>query len=151
MSAIPSGSDGVLASGAPNLETLPAKRRRQYSTAYKLGILEQADACTMPGALASLLRREGLYSSTLADFRKQKARGDFETKSPQSKAGKRTAATADAQAREEIGPLKSELASLAVIERENRRLRRELERAKALLELQKKVSEILDISLEPSE
>ena len=54
-------------------ETLPPKRRR-YTIAFKLRMIEQADASTMPGALAMLLRREGIYFSTLQDFRKQKAR-----------------------------------------------------------------------------
>ena len=72
-------SIGIANSGAA-LETQPPKQRR-YSTSYKLRIIEIADACTAPGELASLLRKEGIYSSTLSDFRKQKDRGDLDRKS----------------------------------------------------------------------
>lgn len=119
-------------------ETLPPKRRR-YTTAYKLRLIEQADACTLPGTLASLLRREGIYFSTLQDFRKQKARGDFAGNQTANKAAKPPAP--DAQT----------LKDLAAAERENRRLRRELEKARALLDLQKKVSELMGLSLEAQE
>jgi L-alanine-DL-glutamate epimerase-like enolase superfamily enzyme len=61
-------------------ETKSPKQRR-YTTAYKLRIIAMADACTNPGEVASLLRKEGLYSSTLADFRRQKLRGALEPKS----------------------------------------------------------------------
>ena len=119
-------------------ETLPPKRRR-YTTAYKMRLVEQADACTIPGALASLLRREGIYFSTLQDFRKQKARGDFGSAKTPCKAVKASA------------PDTQTLKDLTAAERENRRLRRELEKAKALLDLQKKVSELMGLSLEPQE
>ena len=119
-------------------ETLPPKRRR-YTIAFKLRMIEQADACTLPGALAMLLRREGIYFSTLQDFRKQKARGDLGANPTATK--KTQSAVPDAQA----------LKDLAASERENRRLRRELERARALLDLQKKVSELMGLSLDPQE
>jgi transposase len=116
-------------------ETLPPKRRR-YTIAFKLRMIEQADACTLPGALAMLLRREGIYFSTLQDFRKQMARGDLGANPAATRKSK--AAVPDAQA----------LRDLAASERENRRLRRELEKARALLDLQKKVSELMGLSLE---
>ncbi len=119
-------------------ETLPPKRRR-YTIAFKLRMIEQADACTLPGALAMLLRREGIYFSTLQDFRKQKARGDLGANPAATK--KATSAVPDVAA----------LKDLAASERENRRLRRELEKARALLDLQKKVSELMGLSLEPQE
>jgi transposase-like protein len=98
-----------------------------------------ADACTAPGELASLLRREGIYSSTLNDFRKQKARGVLDRKSVSPKDAKATAPNSQA------------LKDLAASERENRRLRRELEKARILLDLQKKVSELMGVSLDPQE
>lgn len=119
-------------------ETLPPKRRR-YTIAFKLRMIEQADACTLPGALAMLLRREGIYFSTLQDFRKQKARGDL---------GANPAATHKAKP---AVPDVQVLKDLAASERENRRLRRELEKARALLEIQKKVSELMGLSLEPQD
>ena len=126
-------------------ETLPPKRRR-YTIAFKLRMIEQADACTLPGALAMLLRREGIYFSTLQDFRKQKARGDLganpaATNKAASRAARVGSVVPDAQA----------LKDLAASERENRRLRRELEKARALLDLQKKVSELMGLSLEPQD
>ena len=49
--------------------------RRRFSTAYKLRILAEADACTEPGAIGALLRRDGLYSSHLSTWRAQRAAG----------------------------------------------------------------------------
>lgn len=116
-------------------ETLPPKRRR-YTTAYKLRFIEQADACTAPGALASLLRREGIYSSTLTDFRRQKAKGDLGNASTPKKPARLSAE--DSQL----------IRDLALSEREVRKLRRDLDQARALLDLQKKVSEIIGFSMD---
>lgn len=112
-------------------------KRKRYTPAFKLRLIEEADRCTAPGELGALLRREGIYFSTLADFRKQKARGDLE--------GKRTKTTP----KEDTDP--KLVQELVASQREVRRLRRELERATALLDLQKKVSEVLGLSLEPLE
>jgi len=119
-----------------NEVTLSPKRKR-YTPAFKLRIIAEADRCTAPGELGALLRREGIYFSTLADFRKQKARGDFDAKP-----------TRTPQKAEDDPRLVQELAAS---QREVRRLRRELERATALLDLQKKVSEVLGLSREPLE
>jgi transposase-like protein len=98
-----------------------------------------ADACTAPGELASLLRKEGIYSATLADFRKQKSRGDLERK-PGSAKSPKPAVPATLSPKEQ-----------SALERENRRLRRELEKVHILLDLQKKVSDLMGISLDPQE
>jgi transposase-like protein len=58
----------------PDAEVLERPRRRRFSAEYRLRILRQADACTMPGELGALLRREGLYSSSLANWRRQRDR-----------------------------------------------------------------------------
>lgn len=116
-------------------EVRPNNKRKRYTAAYKLRILEEADRCVAPGELASLIRREGIYSSTIADFRRQKARGDLD-----GCAGRRerqpSAQGAELERR------------LVAAERENRKLRRELERSRIVIELQKKVSELLGVSLE---
>lgn len=138
MSDFQSESDVRFVGSVPDLETRPPKQRR-YTASYKLRLIELADACNAPGELAGLLRKEGIYSSTLTDFRKQKARGDLDRKSGNGKAAK--AASPDPQA----------LKQLAASEREIRKLRRDLEHAKALLDLQKKVSELMGISLEAQE
>jgi len=124
-------------------EVNPVPKRKRYTAAVKLRIIEEADTYTAPGELAAFLRREGIYFSTLADFRKQKARGNLHAKTinpPQHRSEPKP---------ERLDPKVVE--ELAASEREVRRLRRELERAKAMLELQKKVLEVLGLSLQPTE
>jgi transposase len=115
-------------------ETKSPKQRR-YTTAYKLRIIAMADACTNPGEVASLLRKEGLYSSTLADFRRQKLRGALDPKSDKPVAKGKHALQPQA------------VREIAALQRENRKLRRDIEIANRMLEIQKKVSEVLGISL----
>ena len=62
----------------PDPEVLAKPERRRYSTEYKLKILQEADACTEPGQVGSLLRREGLYSSLLRLWRRQRDLGVLE-------------------------------------------------------------------------
>jgi len=112
--------------------------RRRYTAEYKHRILREAVACTRPGELGALLRREGLYSSNLTVWRKQRERREIEGLSQKKR-----------------GPLPKEknplAAKVATLERENRRLRARSERAEGLVELQKKVSEILGIELKHNE
>jgi transposase-like protein len=103
--------------------------RRRFTTAYKLEILRKADACQRPGELGALLRREGLYSSHLVTWRRQRAQG----LTPKTRGRKKTA----------VDPRVKKL------EQENRRLTSRLQKAEALLEFQKKVSELLQIPLKP--
>ncbi len=131
-------SEARFISGKSDVETLPPTQRR-YTVAYKLRLIDLADACTGTGELASLLRREGVYSSTLAEFRKQKARGDLDHNSAKGVTSKSTVVESAA------------LKQLAASEREVRRLRRELEKARVLLDLQKKVAELMNISLDAQE
>ena len=60
---------------APDPEVAARATRRRFTAEYKVGILRQADACSDPGQLGVLLRREGLYSSHLAKWRQQRAAG----------------------------------------------------------------------------
>src|SRR5579863_9434874 len=71
-SICPPGS-GVMS--VPDPQVSEKASRRRFSKAYKLRILKEADACTKPGQIGALLRREGLYSSSLTAFRKQQAEG----------------------------------------------------------------------------
>ena len=121
---------------ASSTEVHPAPKKKRYTAAVKLRILAEADTCTAPGELAAFLRREGIYFSTLTDFRKQKAHGDLDGKPAKSK-------------EERMDPKVHQ--ELVAAEREVRRLRRELERAKALLDLQKKVLEVMGLALQPTE
>jgi transposase len=109
---------------------VPARHvRRRFTTAYKLAILRQADACTRHGELGTLLRKEGLYSSHLVTWRQQRETG----LTPKTRGRKATA----------VDP------QLKKLEQENRRLTTRLQKAEALLAFQKKVSELLQIPLKP--
>ena len=61
----------------PDPELVERARRRRFTAEYKLRILQQADACSKPGEIGGLLRREGLYSSLLTEWRRQRERGSL--------------------------------------------------------------------------
>ena len=119
------------------VEVTAKPTRRRLTAEYKLRILREADACTRPGEIGALLRREGLYSSSLTTWRKQRERGELEGL-VQKKRG---------PSAKEKNPLADKV---RVLERENARLKVRAERAEGLVELQKKVSEILGIELKQS-
>lgn len=130
-----SGSSATVRAAAPDPE-VPAKvTRRQFTAEYRRRILRDADACKKPGALGALLRREGLYSSHLANWRRQRDHGELVV----GRARKRgpTATPIDPRVKH--------------LETENRRLQRKLARAETIITLQKKVAEILGIPLKPLE
>lgn len=127
-----SGTD----SGVPDPEVPGKPKRRQFSAAYKLRILEEADRCSGPGEIGSLLRREGLYSSHLTEWRRARQEGTLGALSR-----KRGPKRRRSEAQKELERLR----------RENARLRAELDRAKTIIEVQKKVSEMLGIDLEDPE
>ena len=110
---------------------VPAKAaRRRFAAEYKLRILQEVDACREPGEIGALLRREGLYSSHLCAWRRQRDEGLLHGLSPKRRGPKAAARN----------PLSRKLAEL---ERENERLRQRLEQAEAIIEVQKKVSDLL--------
>jgi transposase len=116
-------------------EVEPKAQRRTFSTAYKLQLLEQADGCKGKGELGALLRREGLYWSHLSKWRQQRATGEL---------GKKRGRPADPD-----GELKRQLQQM---QRQNQQLQRKLRQAEIIIEVQKKASEILGITLaEPNE
>ena len=119
----------------PDPEVTAEATRRRYSEQYKLAILKKADACSQPGELGALLRREGLYSSQLATWRRQRAEGTLAALRGK-KRGRKGAANA---------PLVVENKRLA---KENQRLARRLKRAELIIDIQKKVSEALGMPLE---
>ena len=120
----------------PDPEVSERPSRRRFTAKYKQRIVREADACTEPGAIGSLLRREGLYSSLLATWRRQRDQKELRALAPKKRGRKP----------EPVNPLAKKLAQ---VEREKRNLERQLKKAHLLLDLQKKVSEILGISLEP--
>ena len=108
----------------PATEVSPKATRRTFSAKYKLKILAAADACTESGEINELLRREGLYSSHLADWRKVREQGGLDALAPKRRGPKAT--VTDARDRR-----------LAEQEREIARLKARAERAEALIEIQK--------------
>src|SRR3990172_10382015 len=71
------GPSATLRAPTPDPE-VPAKiQRRQFTAAYRLRIVKEADSCTKHGALGALLRREGLYSSHLVNWRRQREQGEL--------------------------------------------------------------------------
>lgn len=115
-------------------EVLERPVRRRYTAEYKLRILQEADHSTEFGQLGRLLRREGLYSSNLRTWRRQRERGVLEGLAPK-KRGRRAK------------PVDLRDGRIRELERENERLRRRLEKAEIIIEFQKKISEILGIPL----
>ncbi len=121
--------EGTGSDVAPDPEVPEKAARRRYPAEYKLRILQEADACRELGEIGALLRREGLYSSLLSAWRQQRADGALQGLSPKRRGPKGTR-----------NPLSRKLAEL---ERENDRLRERLEQAEAIIEVQKKVSDLL--------
>jgi transposase-like protein len=111
-------ASGRMAS-APDPEFVERPRRRRFTAAYKLEVLRDADACSKPGEIGALLRREGLYSSHLAAWRKQRDEGALK-------------ALSKARGRPKPNPL----------EADNARLRRRAERAESELATARKVIEV---------
>lgn len=118
-----------------NPEVIARAARRRFTAEYKQRILQEADACTQPGEIGALLRREGLYASHLSNWRHQRDQGALQGLTP-AKRGRK----ADPQA-----------AELAQLKRENERLKTKLERAELIIDVQKKVSQLLGISLPESD
>lgn len=112
---------------------VPAKaKRRQFTAAYKLSILQQVEACQQYGEIAALLRREGLYDSHLTAWRKQRAAGVL-------------AGLAGKPRGRPPQPVHPEAVRLRELERENAHLQQRLHQAETIIEVQKKISEILGI------
>jgi transposase-like protein len=126
------------AQAVPEVEVMEKAGRRRFSAEYKRKILKAADACSRPGELGSLLRKEGLYSSNLTAWRAARERGEIAGLEPKQRGPK--AVVKDERDRR-----------IAELEKEARKWKARAERAEALVDLQKKVSEILGIALPESE
>jgi transposase-like protein len=112
--------------GMTDPEVVPMARRRQFSRAYKLRILAEAEQCQR-GEVGALLRREGLYSSVLSKWRQQKAAGKL-----------------DGPSGSQEQKVKDQAKELKRLRRENTRLQAQLARAEAIIEVQKKLSALLE-------
>jgi hypothetical protein len=117
----------------PEPEVVPQAERRQFTAKYKLRILEKADSCNGAGELGALLRREGLYSSYLSRWRRQRDQGQLQALA--SKKRGRKSAVQSQQAEE-----------LAELRRENQRLQFRLVQAETIIEVQKKLSQLLGLT-----
>ena len=73
---------------APDPEVVAKPTRRQFTAEYRLRILEEADRCTRPGEVGRLLRREGLYTSHLAAWRKARRSGSLQGLTPKKRGAK---------------------------------------------------------------
>ena len=125
----PIGPDGIVPQPNPQVVETPVRRR--FTKAYKRDILQQIAACTKDGQVGHILRREGLYSSIVSTWRQKDKQGRLDGKA----AIKRDAKPAVPDA------------GMPQLQRENARLKARLQQAELILEIQKKASEILGISL----
>jgi len=120
----------------PNPEAEERPRRRTFTAEYKLAIVREADACA-PGEVGALLRREGLYSSHLTEWRRQREAGELEALTPKKRGRK-----------PRFSPLELENARLR---RENAALQEQLRKAELIMAAQKKVAQILEeFSIKPA-
>lgn len=120
------GSDAGSSGDRPEPNVTPGRTQfgTRYSKAYKLRILGLADKCTGPGEIGKLLRSEGLLHCTLTSFRRQRGAGYLDPVAPRTDHTDQTRRVLE-------------------LERENRRLKRRLEQTEAIMEIQKKVSHLL--------
>jgi transposase-like protein len=126
------------AQSTPDPEVVARPERRHFSAEYKLRILREVDACRDSGdEVGAILRREGLYSSHLTDWRRAREQGELQALAPR-KRGRR----------EKLDPSQKELQRL---QRQLARTQRELSQARAIISIQKKVSELLGIPLNAPE
>jgi transposase len=117
-------------SQAPDPEVRAGAKRRQFTAAYKLAVLEEADRLTEPGAIGALLRREGLYSSHLSTWRRERESGALEA------LGRR---------RGRKPKLSAEHKRVAALEARCGRLQRELDQAHTIIDVQKKLCTLLGL------
>ena len=117
--------NGTQTTALPDPEVRPKAKHRQFTAEYKKRILDEADSCTTAAQRGALVRREGLYSSHLTAWRRQRTRGILDGLTPKKRGVK-------------PDPLVTENARL---QREIERLQKQLHRAETIIEVQKKVSQ----------
>ena len=122
----------VVPPAVAEIEVSAKRKRRRFSAKEKQAILEEADRCTKLGELGALLRRKGIYSSSLSAWREARDRGELDGLAPKKRG---PVAKVVSAAEKEVVELKRALAKSEA----------RLKRAEALIELQKKISELLGI------
>ena len=118
---------------APEVEVQIGTKRRKFTKEYKLAILERADRCVVSGEVGKLLREEGLYSSHLTSWRRDRREGSLQA------LGRRRGPKAKKT---------TEQLEIEKLQRENARLRKKLDHAEKIIGVQKKLSEVLGVQLE---
>ena len=118
---------------ALNSEVVPHARRRSFSNATKRRILEAVDRCTQPGEVGALLRREGVYSSSLSTWRRQREAADLAALAPRKRGPK-------------ADPSRADTVLIAQLTRDNQRLQVSLDKANLVIEVQKKLAVLLGLA-----
>jgi len=123
------GGERSRPAGVPDPELAEKAKRRRFTAEYKLKIVVAADACQRPGEVGALLRREGLYSSLLTEWRRARDSGALGALEPRHRGPK---------------PPSAESVQLAVVQRELERSRADLATARRVIEVQGNVSALLE-------
>ena len=129
------GGERSRPAGVPDPELAERAKRRRFTAAYKLKIVLAADACTRPGELGAMLRREGLYSSLLTEWRRARDSGALGALEPRPRGPKAPSA---------------ERVQLAAVQRELERSQADLATARRVIEVQGNVSALLEELLSKS-
>ena len=124
------GSANQASPAGADSEVVAHARRRNFSPAQKRRILDEADRCTKPGEVGALMRREGIYSSALSTWRRQRDAGDLAALAPQKRGPK-------------VDPNRAETLRIAQLTRERDHLQSRLEKALLVIEVQKKLAALL--------
>jgi len=132
---MPASSNGNVKEAMPNTEVVAKAKRKRFTAPEKLRILREAEACRGSGEVGALLRREGIYSSYLTTWRKQRELGELDGLSPHKR-----------------GPKPNpEAIELAKLRREHERLQERMRRAELIIDVQKKVARMLGETIESPE
>jgi transposase-like protein len=127
--------NGNVKEAMPNTEVVTKGKRKRFTAAEKLRILREVEACRGSGEIGALLRREGIYSSYLTTWRKQRELGELDGLSPHKR-----------------GPKPNpEAIELAKLRREHERLQERMRRAELIIDVQKKVARMLGETIETPE
>jgi len=128
-------TNGKVKEEMPNTEVVAKAKRKRFTAAEKLRILREVEACRGSGEIGALLRREGIYSSYLTTWRKQRELGELDGLSPHKR-----------------GPKPNpEAIELAKLRREHERLQERMRRAELIIDVQKKVARMLGETIESPE
>jgi transposase len=129
------GATRPAASISDDMEVVGRAKRRVFTNADKRRILTAADRCSQPGELGAMLRREGVYSSSLSTWRRQREASDMAALAPQQRGPK-------------VDPNRAETLHIAQLTREVDRLKRRLENAMLVIDVQKKLAALMGYTLD---